>query len=175
MLKMLHRHSAVIVHLGNPPQIAVLHKILTTINSQAARVLTGHNHITHMRAGLIMQPHRTMLRAHVTALHGMSLRQIIQLANGLIGRSNHDRLLPGSGVVTPCSEDLLNHHIRFTGNNTAILAVPRERLIVSNQRRLTQRQGRSRLIRVLKTKQFIKVNGANLTVHQTQRATRTHS
>ena len=164
--------AAIIVQAGHAPEVAVFHEILTTINNESACILPGNNGVPNMCAGRIMQHNSTRASAHLAVLDCMSLRQIIQSCDGLVGRCDHDRLLPSGHVSAIFAENVFNHRIRITSHNAVIILVPLERLIRPNQGRLTQRECGRCLLGALKPKELVQMHGPDLPIHQAQRAAR---
>ena len=113
--------ASVIVQVGDAPEVTVFHEILTGIHHQAAGVLPGHNSIPNVRAGGIMQRYRPRASAHLAVLDRVSLRQIIQSGDGLVGGCDHDRLLPRGHVGAIFAENVFNHRVRRPGHNPVIL------------------------------------------------------
>ena len=167
---MLCGDAAVIVQVRDAPKVTVFHEILTTINNESAGVFPGHDSIPEMRAGGIMQRYSTCTSAHLAVLDRVSLRQIIQFSHSFIGGRNHDRLLPSGHIGAISAENVFNHRICITSNDTVIILVPLERFIRSNQGRFTQRECGRRFFRVRKPKELVEVHGPNLPIHQAQRA-----
>ena len=163
--------ASVVVQVGDAPEVAVFHEILTTINNESAGVFPGHDGIPKVRAGRIMQRYRPRASAHLAVLDRASLRQIIQFSHSFVGGRDHDRLLPSGHVSAIFTENVFNHRIRITSHNAVIILVPLERLIRPNQRRLTQRERSRCLLGALKPKELVEVNGPDLPIHQAQRAT----
>ena len=166
--------ASVIVQVSHAPNVAVFHEILTGIHHQAAGVFPGHNGIPEVRAGGIMQRYRTRASAHLAVLDSVSLRQIIQSGDGLVGGCDHDRLFPSGHIGAIFAENVFNHRIRITSHNAVIILVPLERLIRPNQGRLTQRECGRCFFRVLETEELVEVNDPDLPIHQAQRAAGAH-
>ena len=164
--------SSVIVQVGDAPEVAVFHEILTTINNESAGVFPGHDGIPEVSAGGIMQRYRTRASAHLAVFDRVSLRQIIQSGDGLVGGCDHDRLLPSGHVGAISVENVFDHGIRITSNDTVIFLVPLERLVRPDQGRFTQRECGRCLLGVFKPKELVEVNGPDLPIHQAQRAAR---
>ena len=170
ILDVLCGDSSVIVQVGDAPKVTVFHEILTTINNESAGVLPGHDSIPDVRARGIMQRYRTCTSAHLAVLDRVSLRQIIQSGDGLVGGSDHDRLLPSVHISAIFAENIFNHRIRITSHDTVIILIPLKRFIRSNQGRFTQRECGRCFLRVLKPKELVQMHGPDLPIHQAQRA-----
>ena len=82
-----------------------------------------------------MQRYRTRTSANLTMLDRVSLRQIIQSGDGLVGGRDHDRLFPSGHVGAIFAENVFDHGIGITGHNSTVFFVELERFIRSNQGR----------------------------------------
>ena len=135
MCQVLCSDSSVIVQIGDAPKVTVFHEILTTINNESACIFPGNNGVPNMCAGRIMQHNSTRASANLAVLDRVSLRQIIQSGDGLVGGRDHDRLFPCVHVGAIFAENVFDHGIRITSHDTVIVLVPLERFIRPDQGR----------------------------------------